>query len=558
MKETIVENKICTQCDNSFVVSDKDLEFYNKMSPSFWEKKYAIPTPGMCPECRSQRRLSFRNERNLYKRKCDYTDEDIISIYSPNSPCQVYQSDIWWSDKWDASDYGRDIDFSLPFLAQISTLIKKVPRIAMVSVDSENSDYTNQSYDNKNCYMGFAIANCEDMSYAECATHNTDCNDIGYTQHSNVCYDAIDSENLSSCFHINECIGCNNCNYCEDCISCSDCFGCIGLRNKSYCIFNKQYTKQEYKQELKKYHKNKEPEEYKKLRKQFPKLAVKNIWCSNVTWNNLINCTDSKKCFDCYELEKCSYSSWIFTSNNCFDCYGMWWSEFVYEWISVERIKKSIMNSVVSDSYHMFYSDLCFYSNNCFGCVWLRNKSYCILNKQYTKEHYEELVPKIIEKMKIDWEWWEFFPSSMSPFGYNETVANEYFPLTKTEALEKWFNWSDYEAPFPKVEKIIPASKLPENISDIPDDVLNWAIECEVTKKPFRIIKPELEFYRKHALPIPKRHPDQRHLDRMNLRNPRKLYERQCDKCDKDIQTTYAPERKERVYCEKCYNTEIY
>ena len=146
----------------------------------------------------------------------------------------------------------------------------------------------------------------------------------------------------------------------------------------------------------------------------------------------------------------------------------------------------------------------------------------------------------------------------MSPFGYNETVANEYFPLSKQEALDKGFNWSDYEAPFPKVEKIIPASKLPQEITDIPDDILNWAIECEITKKPFRIIKAELEFYRKHKLPIPKRHPDTRHADRMKLRNPRKLYDRNCDKCKKDIETTYSSERKEIVYCETCYNKNIY
>jgi hypothetical protein len=69
------------------------------------------------------------------------------------------------------------------------------------------------------------------------------------------------------------------------------------------------------------------------------------------------------------------------------------------------------------------------------------------------------------------------------------------------------------------VSKILPASKLPENIKDIPDDILNWAIECETTGKPFRIIKQEFDFYRKQSLPIPKRHPDQRHLDRMKQRS---------------------------------------
>ena len=151
-------------------------------------------------------------------------------------------------------------------------------------------------------------------------------------------------------------------------------------------------------------------------------------------------------------------------------------------------------------------------------------------------------------------EWGEFFPSSLSPFGYNETVAQEYFPLTQSEAIQdERFNWSDYEAPFPKVEKIIPAAKLPEDITQIPDDILNWAIECEVTKKPFRIISQELEFYRKHNIAIPRRHPDQRHEDRMKMKNPRKLWERKCDCCEKMMITSYSIDKPETVYCEGCY-----
>ena len=155
-------------------------------------------------------------------------------------------------------------------------------------------------------------------------------------------------------------------------------------------------------------------------------------------------------------------------------------------------------------------------------------------------------------------EWGEFFPASISPFGYNETVAQEYFPLSKEEALKQGFNWSDYEAPFPKVDKTIPGEKLPDDIGKIPDDVLNWAILCEVTKKPFKIIKQELDFYRKHNIPLPKRHPDERHLDRMKLRNPRHIFNRKCDKCHTEMQTTYAPDRPEKVYCESCYNKEVY
>ncbi|MCX6807598.1 MAG: hypothetical protein NTZ80_02225, partial [Patescibacteria group bacterium] len=96
-------------------------------------------------------------------------------------------------------------------------------------------------------------------------------------------------------------------------------------------------------------------------------------------------------------------------------------------------------------------------------------------------------------------------------------------------------------------------SVIPEN-----NDILNYAIECEITKKPFRIIKQELEFYRKHNLPLPKRHPDQRHKDRLSLRNPRKLWDRTCNKCNIPIQTSYSPDRPETVYCEKCYLETVY
>jgi hypothetical protein len=188
----------------------------------------------------------------------------------------------------------------------------------------------------------------------------------------------------------------------------------------------------------------------------------------------------------------------------------------------------------------------------------LRNKIFCILNKQYTKEEYERLVPKIIAKMKADAEWGEFFPVELSPFAYNETVAQEYFPLTKEEVLKRGWKWRDEKDDVPKVSKIIPAAKLPDSIDDIPDDILNWAIQCEATKRPFKIIKQELEFYRKMRLPIPCFHPDERHRRRMALRNPRKLWKRECMKCRKPIETTYAPERPEIVYCERCYHATIY
>jgi hypothetical protein len=160
--------------------------------------------------------------------------------------------------------------------------------------------------------------------------------------------------------------------------------------------------------------------------------------------------------------------------------------------------------------------------------------------------------------MRQDGEWGEFFDPHLSPFGYNETVANEYYPLEKEQALRRGFQWSDYVAPPPQVEKIVKASQLPDSIRDVPDAILEWAIECEVSGKPFRIIKQELRFLREHGLPLPRRHPDVRHLDRLRMRNPRKLFSRKCPQCSRLMHTTYAPDRPETIYCEECYLKEVY
>jgi hypothetical protein len=175
---------------------------------------------------------------------------------------------------------------------------------------------------------------------------------------------------------------------------------------------------------------------------------------------------------------------------------------------------------------------------------------------QYSQEEYEKLVPKIIENMRKNGEYGIFFLNTISPFGYNETVAQEYFPLTKEEVLVRGWSWHDEEE---KSDQYLgPKYDIPDSISDVPDDITKQILLCEVTGKPYKIIPQELKFYREMGIPIPRKCPDQRHKERMALRNPRKLWNRQCMKCQKDIQTTYAPERPEIVYCASCYLETVY
>ena len=157
MTEKTIQTKQCKHCQVSFDITDKDVEFYDKVSPTFAGKKYQIPTPTLCPDCRHQRRLVWRNERKLYHKKSDITGKNIISRFSPESEYKVYESNERFSDKRDAISYGRDFDSNKTFFEQFGALLKSVPQISMLGVSNENSDYINHGGYNKNCYLCFDI-----------------------------------------------------------------------------------------------------------------------------------------------------------------------------------------------------------------------------------------------------------------------------------------------------------------------------------------------------------------------------------------------------------------
>jgi hypothetical protein len=152
-------------------------------------------------------------------------------------------------------------------------------------------------------------------------------------------------------------------------------------------------------------------------------------------------------------------------------------------------------------------------------------------------------------------EWGEYFPMTISPFAYNETRAPEYFPLSQKQVEAQGLLWrEDTEAKSYKG----PHFEIPDNISDVTDDIIGKVLVCEVTSRPYKIIEQELNFYKQHNISIPHFCPDQRHLDRMALRNPRRLYGRNCANCGTAIRTTYSPDRPEIVYCEACYLKTVY
>jgi len=587
-------NKVCQNCKNQFTIEPEDFVFYEKIH---------VPAPTFCPECRMVRRMAWRNERALYKRKNDFSGEDIISVISSDKLYKIYDYHSWWSDNWDPMDYGTDYNFNKPFFEQFSDLLKRVPMIALSSGNSVRSEYAQHALDSKDCYLISAAFQNENVLYSNRTAQNNNLVDSYLVDHMELSYEAI---NCGASYRLFFSYGCENCIdswFLYDCRNCSNCFGCVGLRNKSYYVFNSPHTKDSYEKFFREFNSGsyKAVEEIKRKHKElilkFPRKYIYSFKKTNNVIGDIIGeAKNCYKCFDVVSVEDCKFVVWGgMTMRDTYDGYGLGAkAELLYEVVDTgiggSRSKFSI---VVWGSHDIQYSYNCHGSANLFGCIGLRTKSYCILNKQYSKEEYEELAPKIIKHMNdmpyIDkkgrvYRYGEFFPLELSPFAYNETIAQEYFPLTREQAIEKGYRWKDSETRNYKIT--LKTEQIPDHIKDVDDSIINKIIQCqhqgecnEQCATAFKIIKPELEFYRKMNLPLPRLCPNCRHYQRIKQRNPLKLWHRQCqcagtqsdnkvyqntiqhfhsnEHCPNEFETTYSPDRKEIVYCEKCYQQEV-
>lgn len=567
----------CQNCKQEFVIEPDDFVFYEKIK---------VPPPTFCPECRLQRRLAWRNERGLHFRECGLCKKKIVSIYSEDYGNTVFCDKCWWSDDWDGLDYGIEVDFSRPFLNQFFELFRRVPapNLFVFGTTMINSQYCNMANDMKNCYLLHDGTFDENVSYGSGVFFSKDSRDITMARKCELCCEVVTCINCYQTFFSQNCQDCVNVYFSHGLRGCNNCFGCVNLHGKNYYIWNVPHSKEEYEIFLKSF----KLDSYKSILelkkkanefwKKFPKKYYFGVQNVNVSGDYLERSKNSKVCFGAANLEDSKYCSFVSNGpvKNTYDFthYGdniglinecLQSGDGIYNikcgwgtWTNSKNATYCIASPGVSDV---------------FGCVGLKKRQYCILNKQYTKSEYEELVPKIIEHLNsmpyIDkkgrvYKYGDFFPIELSPFGYNETTAQEYFSLSKEESEERGYNWKDDDDRNYKITKKI--EEIQDSINEVSESILDEVIACEHEGKchegcmtAFKILPEDLKFYQKMNLPLPRQCPNCRRFQRVKQRNPLKLWHRKCMKpgCVNEFETSYAPDRSEIVYCEACYNQEV-
>ncbi len=520
-------------------------------------EQFSVPPPTLSPRERERRRMSMSCQRHLFRRECAATGKSIVSNFPPDGSCIVYDIDYWHSTAWDQHATAREFDFTRPFFEQFSELMAVAPRPNVIRAYEfdDNADFTNHAGQNKDCYFIFDSDQCRECFYSYSLNSCTDCIDCFRLDASELCFECTDCVRCYSSSYLQNCLNCSDSLFLKNCIGCSNCIGCVNLKNKQYCIFNRQYDKLGYEQERAKLNLDSRASwqqllvHFEHFCAQHPARAFEGTQNQNVLGDYLFNCKNAFHCFDSRDLEDCAYITQAFGSTkSSLDCTEIGQeAELIYETSYCGFPAYFVRLSSLCYP-NVRYLTYCYYvknSQHCFGCAGLRNANFCVLNTPYSESEYHSLTARIIEHMKQTGEWGEFFPPALAPIPYNLSHAHDFYPLSRTEALRRGYRWWEEESPDSTA-----LGTPPDRLPDADDKLLAAMFTCAESNRKFRLQPAELTLYRKLRVPLPDLHFDVRHTRRFNRRNPRELIERNCTQCGIRLPTTVTEARSSKILCE--------
>jgi hypothetical protein len=546
--------RTCRLSGGKFYVRPDDVTFYKKMK---------VPFPTLSPRERTRRKLAFFNSYNLFRSTSAFSGKKIVSTFSPRTPHKIYEHQVWFGEKWDPFDYGREYDRAKGFFDQFNDFQLTVPLPNLfITGTSVNSDYANNVTDVKDCYIVFDARDCENCSYSISVIGNKSCVDCFDVLNSTNCYDAFESENLYNCFFVEYAKNCLDSYFLFDCRDCEHCFGGANLRHKKYVFFNRQLTKEDYEKEIGKINLGNRDvlnaflARFRELKRSAIYKQDRNDKSVNSYGDFIIS---SKNCYACrfaYHSENLAYSLGGSFNRDSYDICAVN-TEFSYETVNSLDVYHILFSTRVNGSRDMEYCSHCLNCHDCFGCIGFRNKSFCIFNKPYAEEEYWEMVDEIKTKMLEGKEYGEFFPPELSPIPYNISIATSYRGYDDIEAAKEYGYRTEeiHDEPYETEGELVKAEDVPKDIKDVADDILDKVILDEANNKKIRYVKAELDFYRKNNLPLPLVH----YSARLKVKRDEfgtiafELYERTCSKCGKQIQSAYVADDSRTIYCNACY-----
>ena len=326
-------------------------------------------------------------------------------------------------------DFWNNIYFWLydwSFFSSFQQLYKAQEQMKLMQwFENENCDFA-EVYGAKNCYLSFSVGtNAENVLYTLMSGINlyNVYNSFGIIENcSNVYSSRVVTESMNIFFSSNIHAS-NNVWFSTNLLWCSECIFCDWLDNKQYCINNIELWKEEY------WNKKKailfDVKKFDDLLHNIVDKKFINKLSEDVHGGWIVNSSFIRNGYFINNLQNWRnvFNTWSkLTTNNFYDCIDCWnnWDNDLYAahytWEHSSYVYCSSSIAASSQIYYSYFLESCSF---CLGCIGLKNKSYCILNKQYTKEERYEKVDEIFSQMDADGTLGEFFSATMNSFYFN-------------------------------------------------------------------------------------------------------------------------------------------
>ncbi len=429
-----------------------------------------------------------------------------VSFYNRWNVISVYPDSerVWWVV---SSSVFEDSRHELPILEEWNwdvfenfwSLMRKIslPNTHHYSL-AENAQYANIVSTSKNVYLSFWVTWwCENVMYSLSSKINSSSvfDSVMVRMWSDQVYWSSCVFNSYQIFYSRSIVDSHAIWYSENLIWCHECIWCIWLENQSYHIDNISYSKDEY-----------------FARKEFVLEALRNTWITkSLIDSSHYKCTDVTWVLYCYNTHSSRHvifwwhEDWLSHVHDAFMaswgenyaavCHAAWDSVWVF------------CSALIRKWFSIYYSYFCEYCSFCFWCIWLKNRSYCIFNKQYEKDEWFRAVEQLFVQMEWSWQLGKFFPGELCPFFVNDSAAGLLLKIDRNSIQQKWYLWRDEEiaVDIPDWMEKVHVSDLPLLLSEDTDYLLKKVLVDE-SWKAYRLLKMEYDFLKRYWLSIPQQH----------------------------------------------------
>ena len=557
LETTMPGERTCALTGEKWVMTDEEIG---------WYKKFNVPPSRYSPNARMKLVMGYFVLFDMWYNKHADTGASIISTTHPASGIRVLPDSEWFAR--DFSSHGQDVEVSASFFDQLYSLSRRVPiastfnykvpenSVAFISLGDQDSYFVLACRSKRSFFCG----NAQDIE---------DSAELVAVENVRQSYAVVHSQRIFKGRFLLECYDCIDSSFLFDCRNCESCFGATNQRNKKYLWFNEQLSQEEWQQRFSEIDLRSQ-KELDEMQKRFAELMHQQaVWPENFN----INAVDSSGEYinestnvrdgyyvmrGCRDLDNACYAFGL-PSNDCYTVSAPIGASDCYYGIGQEQCSQvRFAMSILSRNMNTEYCNVCYDVENCFGCVGLRHKKFCILNKQYSEGEYWQKLDELKCAMLDRGEYGELPPLKFSTQRWSGSGAHILYGASKEECLKLGavdfaIGAEDAEGPIVDPSTLRSLDTLPDRIEQ-PEEIIGKPYYDAISGRRFGYQKAELDLYNKLGIAPPRKHPTRRLIERYQEMNIAVFENAQCEKCHQPIHVAKNmnyPDRK--FYCRSCY-----